>query len=400
MKKFTLLFCTLIALLFVNHAFAGTGTESAPYSIAEAIANQSSQAAWVEGYIVGGIKDDDAITKITDGSEIVWGATNVRATAVFLADDASVTDYTKCVVVNLPTGAIRTAVNLKDNASNIGKKLKVNGTLRAYFSISGVRDLTGYSLGDGGTTPEPQPEDDADFTETFETSKGAFSIVDVTMPDGGSYTWKWETYKYMKASAFIGSAKDSEGWLISPAINLTDKASATLSFEHTGKYFTSSKLTEQEVLVSTDYSSGEPSSATWTSLTIPNWPTCNDWIFVSSGDINLPSVVLGKANVHFAFKYASTTSGAATWEVKNVAVKTTKGTNSIDNSSENELLLNVIGSTLIAQGVEDGTSIEIYNISGAKVQTSVFYGNQIELNRLSKGIYVLHIGKHIQKLIY
>ena len=211
MKKFTLLFCTLVSILFANQAFAGTGTESDPYNVASAIANQSSQAAWVEGYIVGGIKDDDAITKITDGSEIVWGATNVRATAVFLADDASVTDYTKCVVVNLPTGVIRTAVNLKDNPANIGKKVKVNGVLRAYFSIAGVRDLTAHSFSDGGTTPEPQPGT-TDFSETFATSQGNFSIANVTLPSGSTYVWQWDSYKYMKASSFVGgSDKESEG---------------------------------------------------------------------------------------------------------------------------------------------------------------------------------------------
>lgn len=401
MRKFTLLFCTLVSLLFANQAFAGTGTESDPYNVASAIANQSSQAAWVEGYIVGGIKDDDAITKITDGSEIVWGATNVRATAVFLADDASVTDYTKCVVVNLPTGVIRTALNLKDTPSNLGKKVKVNGVLRAYFSIAGVRDLTAHSFVDGGTTPNPEPQPGtADLSETFATSQGNFSIENVTLPSGSTYVWQWDSYKYMKASSFVGgSAKQSEGWLISPAINLTDKATATLSFEHTGKFFTANKLTEQEVLVSTNYTSGAPSSATWTSLTVSSWPTGNDWVFVNSGDINLASV-LGNANVRVAFKYASTASGAATWEIKNVAVKTTAGTNSIGGEEGDAFSFNVVGTSLIAQGVEDGTVVDIYNLSGAKVQTSVFQANQIELNNLSKGIYVLHIGKHIQKLVF
>lgn len=399
MKKFTLLLiCAFASILLTNQAVAGTGTKSDPYSIAEAIVTQDTKSAWVRGYIVGAIRDDDSINKIADGSEIVWGSSNVRPTAVLLADDASVTDYSKCVVVNLPTGDIRIAVNLKDNPSNIGQNLKVYGTLRTYFSIPGVRDLTDYSLGEE-TNPEPQPGENG-LSETFETSQGNFSIVNVTLPGESSYIWKWDTYGYMKASSFIGgSAKESEGWLISPAINLTGKASAMLSFEHTGKYFSSNKLTEQEVMVSTNYSEGAPSSATWTKLTISNWPTGNDWNFVNSGNINLSSVV-GNENVRIAFKYMSSASEAATWEIKNVIVKTTDETNGIDTSKGEEFSFKIVGTSLIISGIADGTAIDIYDMAGLKIQSSIFNANQIELNKLSKGIYVFRIEKHIQKFIF
>lgn len=194
-------------------------------------------------------------------------------------------------------------------------------------------DIT-LSTGNGGSVielptggsvdpqPEPEPEPTTEIlNETFAANQGNFTIANVTLPSGSTYVWQWDAYKYMKASSFVGGgAKDSEGWLISPAMNLTGKTSATLSFDHAGKFFTASKLTEQAVLVSSDYTSGAPSSATWTPLTIAVWPSGNDWTFVNSGNISLSSVA-GRANVRIAFKYASTTAGAATWEIKNVIVK-------------------------------------------------------------------------------
>lgn len=123
------------------------------------------------------------------------------------------------------------------------------------------------------------------------------------------------------ASTFISSAKASESWLISPSIDLSSATAPNLTFEHTGKYFTSNKLTtEQTLWVSTNYTEGAPSTATWTQLTIPTWPSGSDWTFVSSGAIDL-SAYTANSNVRLAFKYASTTAGAATWELKNLVVK-------------------------------------------------------------------------------
>jgi len=72
--------------------------------------------------------------------------------------------------------------------------------------------------------------------------------------------------------------------------------------------------------VSTGYTSGAPSTATWTQVTIPTYPGGADWTFVSSGNISLPASVLGNSNCRFAFKYLSTASESSTWEIKTVKI--------------------------------------------------------------------------------
>ncbi len=300
----------------------GDGTKAKPYTVTEVIAlNPQSTteavktAVWIKGYIVGYYNSTlnpavvEAVAPFTDDVNVM------------IAEKASETDKSKMVSVQLPSGAVRTALGLKTTPANFGKLILLYGDIMKYNTYPGLKNTVGYWFVETNTGLEPVDNSNAIFSETFAVSQGSFTIKDVTLPDGGTFVWKWDTNKYIKASAFIGgSAKASECWLISPAINLTGKSSAMLSFEHTGKYFTANKLTEQVLLVSTDYTAGLPSTATWTTITIPTWPSGSDWTFVNSGDISL-STVLGQANVRIAFKFTSTTAGSATWEIKNVLVK-------------------------------------------------------------------------------
>ena len=123
----------------------------------------------------------------------------------------------------------------------------------------------------------------------------------------------------MKASAFSGSALQSDSWLISPEIDLDGYASAILTFEHAYKYG-SNPQSEMSLWISTDYEPGTaPSPESWTPIIIPNYPTGQNWNFYDSGEIDL-AAYLGQT-VRIAFRYNSTADGAPTWEVKNVLIK-------------------------------------------------------------------------------
>jgi hypothetical protein len=94
-----------------------------------------------------------------------------------------------------------------------------------------------------------------------------------------------------------------------------------LSFNHTiNKGIVANMHAKHTLWFSTNYISGAPSTATWTQVTIPTFPTGADWTFVSSGKISLPAAVYGKSNVHFAFKYVSTTYESSTWEIEDLVV--------------------------------------------------------------------------------
>jgi hypothetical protein len=303
----------------------GTGTEADPYDVAAAMANQNDAIAWVKGYIVGGIVYDPQTpggtdyntTTIDSPDDVVFGA-DVRNTAVLIADSKTETDYTKCVVVNLPSGAVRSAVNLRDNPANLGKEFKVEGKLRAYFGIPGVRDLTGNYFLEGQTGGG---NGDAIFSETFATGQGNFTIENVLKPEVLASIWYHNTqYSQMAAGAYKdGTNHASEAWLISPAIDLSSVSAATFTFEHAGKQF-GAPVTNLTIRVSTVYTGGEIKAEDWTEIAIPNHLSGETNTFKSAGDMDLTQYC-GNSNVRIAFRYTSTSTGAGNWYVKNVVVK-------------------------------------------------------------------------------
>ncbi|MEI6348422.1 MAG: DUF5689 domain-containing protein [Bacteroidota bacterium] len=135
----------------------------------------------------------------------------------------------------------------------------------------------------------------------------------------GTQVWAFDaSYKMMKMSGYAGANYENEDWLISPSYSTINIPSAILSFDHAAKY--GSPSTELHVMISTDYNGANFATATWAELTVPNWPSGADWTFIGSGDIDLSSY-LNQANVRIAFKYTSTTSSGATWEIKALNIR-------------------------------------------------------------------------------
>ncbi|UII22773.1 choice-of-anchor J domain-containing protein [Fulvivirga ligni] len=155
------------------------------------------------------------------------------------------------------------------------------------------------------------------YSENFNdaASFNPFAAVSVT----GDQEWEWSSYSgdgFAKISGFAGSANENFDYLITPAIDLSGFAGGNLTVNHAINYRTSAVFGEDiAVLISTDYGVvGEP---TWTSLEFDTWPAGNNWTFVDSKvDI---SDYAGET-VYLAFKYTSTSSDAATWEVSSILI--------------------------------------------------------------------------------
>lgn len=224
---------------------------------------------------------------------------------------------------------------------------------------------------DGGST-EPG-EEKVLLDESFATSQGKFTIVDKQLPEGGTFVWKYdEKYKCMKASAFVGGAKKaSESWLVSPELSFADIKSAVLTFEHAHNY--AGTASEELTLWIT-----ETSAENWQQLTIDKYGEQFKFVAVS---VDLASY-LGKT-VKFAFKYVSTTSAAATWEIKNVKV-VANGDGTVDPEPEPGVNL------LTNPGFEDWTGVlpvawdnKTYNTGEIVKETSIKHGGNNSLRQTS-----------------
>ena len=170
---------------------------------------------------------------------------------------------------------------------------------------------------EGGEQPGPETPQGSVvfFEETFAQSQGAFTIDNKQLPEGSDHVWAWDSYNekaYMKASAYVGSAKESESWLISPIVDLTKATKATLTFDHAINKINGDKTHDMTLWVK------ESKVSEWTQLTIAEYPAGTDWNFVSAGVMDL-SAYKGK-KMQFAFKYVSSTASCGTWEIKNVKI--------------------------------------------------------------------------------
>ena len=150
------------------------------------------------------------------------------------------------------------------------------------------------------------------FYESFKTSKGNFTIDDVTRPEGLSAVWEHTSqYTCMKATAYFNNQNlASESWLISPEIDLTGQSAAYFTFDHAGQYFGN---ISQEATVWISKNGGE-----WEQLEIASKNYPSSWTFVSAGNWDLEEYLGSKVNI--GFRYTSTATKAGTWEVANVAV--------------------------------------------------------------------------------
>lgn len=101
----------------------GDGTENNPYTIAELAKASPSEEVWVKGYILGSMVNN----KPEYGSSSSHVATNL----VLGAENNTDADY---IPVELPSGSIRTELNVKDHSENIGKLVKIKGLKQTYFS--------------------------------------------------------------------------------------------------------------------------------------------------------------------------------------------------------------------------------------------------------------------------
>lgn len=294
--------------------------EAQEYTVAEALAAFTGVAkpAVVKGYIVGSIDD-----KSIDDANFSGNA--VLKTNLLIADNADETDIAKCLAVQLPSGAVRNALNLVDNPSNYKKLVTLTGSLEKYFGVAGLKSVSKYVI-DGVTPEEPETPETGEtiFAETFATSLGAFTTQETV----SNYAWKFEEYNgkgYAKVSGYAnGASQEAESWLVSPAINLSGINAAYIAFDYVINKGDASLAAANHKVMVTDNYTGDVASTEWIQVPFGAYND-NTWSFKSTGNIALPEAIMNKENVVIAFKYNSTTANSSTWEMNNLVVASGAG---------------------------------------------------------------------------
>lgn len=293
--------------------------ETAEYTVSqalEAFASGKTGPAVIKGYIVGTV--DGQVYE----SGCVFSQTATSMTNLLLADDAEETDHTNCIPVQLPSGAVRSALNLVENPGNYKKFVTLTGSLEKYFGVAGLKSVTKYVI-EGAETPEEPATGTTLFSESFSTSLGNFT----TQQTLGNFAWKFEEYNgkgYAKVSGYDGTSQDAESWLISPVISFKGVNSAYISFDYVINKGDASLAATNHKVVVTDNFTGDAATTAWTEVPFGAYND-NTWGFKSTGNIALPSSIMDKENVVIAFKYNSTTANSSTWEMNNLVVAAGEG---------------------------------------------------------------------------
>lgn len=196
------------------------------------------------------------------------------------------------------------------NGSFIGIVSEFSGTKQMVLRNANELKMTGALC--GGTNTNTSGYLNKNFDDNSITS-GGWTKQNVS----GTIDWATATFggqTFAKISNFVSSANvPCETWLISPAINLSSSTAPVLSFNNAYK-FTGAAL---ELYVSTNYTGGLPSTATWTQINYTL--SSGNYVFVSSG--SLPLSAYKTANTRIAFKYKGTSSDGSTWEIDDIVVK-------------------------------------------------------------------------------
>ncbi len=157
--------------------------------------------------------------------------------------------------------------------------------------------------------------------------QGDFKIVNIKIA-GVSAVWQYNASYGMVASGFLTDTRyETESWLISPQIDLTNATNPILIFDQAQNQSKKTFNEECFLYVSTQYTGdGTIDESQWKKLEFNkdaegNYivPTGTSWNFISTGQLDL-SAYKGQ-KIYIAFRYTSTEESASTWEIKNLFVK-------------------------------------------------------------------------------
>lgn len=224
----------------------------------------------------------------SDGGKIVVsvdGCEPITATNDGSALGASYKDY----VFNLPAATAKSKVTIATD-----KK-------RAYVNSIFIEE---------GAYVPPAVLENIPYNNTLISSHSGFTISNASL---GGLEYIWSDTSYGVQASANGSASNSESYLVSPQIDLSGASHATLSIDHSIRYFADVATAKTQATLEAKVDDGD-----WTTVVIPTYPTTQSNTFVGT-TANIDDFCGGIAQ--FRFKYLATTSNQGRWQIKNFLVK-------------------------------------------------------------------------------
>ena len=306
----------------------GTGTWDNPMTAYQCLigsVNPERNEVWVTGYIVGVINTE--VGTVLNERAAQFEAPFGVNTNLMLAMTPDETNWENCTSVQLPSGSVRTALNLVNNPSNLGKLVTIKGTTGTkYCGVYGLRSASNYNWGDKGVEEVELKPIDGPFYQDFEAST-SFDTYKAqgwknTMVLGGLSGWylrNFDNNTYITTSAYNGTATGGpyENWLITPAIDLSKLDKKTLEFITQAAYQAENSTLEVYAMTTDN-----PKTSTNTLLpaAIASAPSSGYSSWVKSGVLDLSQF---SGTIYLGWRYYSEhggNNGSTTYCIDNVSV--------------------------------------------------------------------------------
>ncbi|MDD6888811.1 MAG: DUF6359 domain-containing protein [Bacteroidales bacterium] len=269
----------------------GDGKWDAPLTVAGAYAYYNAYYSdapdtdkyyWVTGYIVGCVNTTETVFTCTDQTAAFVEPFESQ-TNLLLAATPDCTDYTRCISLQLPSGAVRNTLNLNQNPTNLGRQVTVRGYIDKYLGIPGVRSLTHFEWGDKGID-----------TGDVEVGKSDYTLLSGDITSGRAYALVADN----SAAQTVTAAGDN-GFLYTEAVSISgNKFSAS---EKYGFMFTEVTAGSGQYYI-TDYKG----------MFLYQAPYGTGWS-------NRPSVAKQPMKDNTAFYWTAVKNDAGLWVISNVA---------------------------------------------------------------------------------
>lgn len=265
---------------------------------------------WVTGYIVGWVNVDVSNSNIELGADFSLPAT--VNTNILIASRPDETNPLLVASVQLPSGKVRDALNLRDNDGNMGKLVTIYGQVGSkYCGAYGVRSVSDYAWDDKGKEPDPNmvlPSGSINIwvPALLQDQQG------FTFEQGGSAEiWKHSTQYGLVAKS---TAAVSDAWAVSPSIDLTGFESPRIMLHQAANFFTDQETFRQMCRIVARVAGTDE----WKDIELPYYPDGHSWNFGYSGYANLDEYA-GKV-IEIGLNYTSTPQVYGTWEIDKITV--------------------------------------------------------------------------------
>lgn len=215
---------------------------------------------------------------------------------------------------------------------------------------------------------DPAPSANVFWFEEFRPDITGLDTVNVQ----GNLTWYHNNYgadnNCIVISGYDSTSHQNEDWLISPDMDFSGHDSLKMTFSEAINYSGGNIADYQEVYVSTDYD-GDPTAATWTGLTVTSRAPGDSWNFTEVDTVDL-SAYAGEPEVNVGFKYTSTDTSTAIWEIDYVEVLDTHPT-SIKENDKKLVSQPVVINEKIRFDLEakEEMAIRLYNVNGQMIRS-------------------------------